>query len=1272
MSRFECHSHTMYSNLRLLDCINQPRALVNRAIEIGLTGIAITDHESLSSFVELDKIQQELIEQGSTFKIARGDEIYLTDTRDKNQKYWHFILIAKDAIGCKALRELSSIAWINSYFDRGLERVPTLKKDLERIVQKYGKGHLIMSTACLGSELDHWILEMDKAEKEGRITDRSFCHKRIVDFIQWCNSLAGDDFYLEIQPAQSQEQLTVNRWMKKIAKAMNKKIIVTTDAHYLRKEDRAIHKAFLNSKQGDREVDSFYEFCWLQTTEEVIQNLKGSDLDYYELEANTNEIYDKIELYTLHRKQRVPQVEVKDYPKESANSHRYNPNKYPTLDFLSHSDNLQERYWINQCQEALIAKDLNNETYLTRLEEEADTKKVIGEKLETCMFAYPIFLQHYIDLFWECGSCIGAGRGSAGAGLNHYLLGITQTDPIKTNAPWFRYMNKDRVEIGDIDTDMDPTKRELIFQRIREERGLLGCVQVCTFGTASSKSAIQIAARGLGIDNDISQYLSSMIPSERGFLWSLSDTVNGNKEKDRRPNQQFIAEANKYPDLLNIAMGIEGLVVSRSIHASGVNFYDDDPYETAAFMKAGNGSIITQFSLHDSEFCGDVKQDFLVTQQMTIMGQCITMLQEHGYFEKGLSLRQCYDKYVHPDKLPLNDKKLWDAIDSTDILALFQLNTAVGGNVVRQLVPRSVEELTACNALMRLTGEKGAERPADRYERLKKHPEQWQQEMDDWGFTSQQQEVLRKYMGADYGAPSSQEVLMLILMDPETCHFTLAESNKARKIIAKKLVSEVPKLKEKIIKQAKTPKLGEYIWEFVIMPQASYSFSRIHGYSYSLIACQAAYLATYYPSVYWNTAYLRAVSGLDLSEGTDYKKTAQGVCDIASHGINVSLIDINKSQYLFEPDEENNRIIYGLKAANGLGGEVTQEIIKHRPYKSFEDFQERTNFNKTVMTMLIKAGAFDQFGERSDIMRQYLISVADIKKRITLQNFNALIERDLVPQELSFQKRLFIFNKALKKNCKQSTFFLLDKPNYYKFYSKFFNTDLIEPVGNGSIGIDQKKWKKQYDEGMRPAKQYIDAHKEELLKALNDSICQQYFDKYADGNYSHWEMESLGMYYHEHELAGINQRAYQINDFESLPVQPEIDKTFKKGAINIHTYKLHRICGTVIAKDDMHSSFSLLTPQGSVITVKLSRDNFARFNRRISEVQVDGTKKIIEQGWFQKGTLVCITGFRRGDTFMMKTYKKTPWHSIYKITEVNSNGTVEMTNRRYDDPLEEE
>lgn len=821
-----------------------------------------------------------------------------------------------------------------------------------------------------------------------------------------------------------------------------------------------------------------------------------------------------------------------------------------------------------------------------------------------------------------------------------------------------------------IDTDLDPTKRELIFEKIREERGQLGCVQVCTFGTASSKSALQIAARGLNVDNDISQYLSSLIPSERGFLWSLEDAVNGNKEKDRKPNTKFINEVNKYPNLLKVAMSIEGLVVSRSIHASGVVFYDEDPFETACFMKAGNGAIITQYSLHDAEACGDVKQDFLVTQQMTIMGQCIQLLQEHGYMEKELTLRQAYDKYVHPDKIPLEDDKLWDAIDSTDILALFQLNTAVGGNVVKQLVPRTVEELTSCNALMRLTGEKGAERPADRYERLKNHPEQWQKEMDDWGFTKEQQETLRKYMGADYGAPSSQEVLMLILMDEGTCHFTLAESNTARKIIAKKQVNKIPELKEKIISQAVTPKMGEYIWEFVIMPQASYSFSRIHGYSYSLIACQAAYLATYFPSVYWNTAYLRAVGGLDKDESTDYKKIAEGVCDIINHGIEVSLVDINKSQYFFEPDEENNRIIYGLKALNGVGGEVIEKIISNRPYQSFNQFIEKNSPNKTVVLSLIKAGAFDCFGERKDIMTYYIESICGKKQRLTLQNFNALIEADLIPQELNFQKRLFVYNKALRKNCKKGDYLLLDKANYYKFYSNFFDVDLLEPVGD-SMGINQKIWKKEYDSQMLKAKDYLKEHQKELLDQLNRAAFQEQWDKYACGNYSSWEMESLGMYYHDHELISVKKRLYDFVSYNGLSEQPKVEKYFKRKGNNIPLFEINRIMGTVIAKDDMHSSISLLTPDSGVVTVKMNRDYFAMYNRRISEIQPDGTKKMREDGWFKKGTLLACSGIRRGNAFFLKRYARSKYHQLYKITRVNPNGTVEMTNKRWGEEEDE-
>ena len=608
-----------------------------------------------------------------------------------------------------------------------MERVPTLKSELEQIIFKYGKGHLIASSACLGSELDYCILEMDKAEKVGNIEGKAEYYYRIVDFVEWCKLLFGNDYYFEIQPADTKEQLIVNHRMKALSDYFKVKIIVTTDAHYLNKEDRWIHEAYLNSKQGDREVASFYSSCYLQPTEDVINYLKDTGLDYYELEKNTLEIYSKIEEFTLFRKQQVPQIEVPIYPKEEINHHYFDINKYPTLDYLMHSDNEQERYWVNYCINALKEKQLWNDIYLARLEEEADIQKVIGEKLETCMFAYPIFLQHYINSFWEIGSTVGAGRGSACSGLNHYLLGITQLDPIKYNLPYWRYSNKERIELGDIDIDICPSKREEIFESIRKERGKLGCVQVATFGTETTRSAIATACRGYrskdfpdGIDNDVAQYMTSLAPSERGFVWPVHDLVYGNEEKDRKPVKNFLAEVKKYPGLLEIIEKIEGLINHRGIHASGVLFFDDDPYETSSFMKASSGAIITQDSLHSSEYCSNVKFDFLVTEIQDVIVQCLNMLSEYNEVDQNLSLRQLYDKYLHPDVLPIEDDKMWNALAEGKVLKLFQFDSQVGSQTVKLLRPKSPREMANCNSVMRLmASEKGGETPTERYKRMK-------------------------------------------------------------------------------------------------------------------------------------------------------------------------------------------------------------------------------------------------------------------------------------------------------------------------------------------------------------------------------------------------------------------------------------------------------------------------------------------------------------------------------------------------------------------------
>ena len=441
--RFEIHAHSEYSNLRMLDCSNKIKDLYDKAYQIGLAGLVLTDHESLSGHVEVDKIQEEYQEKDKNFKVIRGNEIYLTKTRDKNQPYYHFILIALDSTGHRMLRELSSQSWINSYFDRGMERVPTLYSELEEVIKKYGQGHLHGSSACLGGEINSNVNKMCGARLIGDVLTEKQCYKNIVERINWCVNTFGKDYFtLEVAPGCSDEQVRTNKKMKDIGKAFGIPLVIGTDAHYLGPEDRVVHKALLNSRDGEREVDEFYYYAYLQTEEEIIEHLKGTGLDYEELCANSMKIYDKCQYYSLKHSQIVPQVEVKEYAKKKVDL-----GDYPVLNSLFVSDEPQERYWVNFCVEELKKKGLYNKEYLTRLEEEADIQDTVGKKLDTCIFAYPTFLQHYIDLFWECGSTVGTGRGSAGAGLNHYLMGLTQLDPVKNNLPYFRFLNKERIEL---------------------------------------------------------------------------------------------------------------------------------------------------------------------------------------------------------------------------------------------------------------------------------------------------------------------------------------------------------------------------------------------------------------------------------------------------------------------------------------------------------------------------------------------------------------------------------------------------------------------------------------------------------------------------------------------------------------------------------------------------------------------------------------------------------------------------------------------------------
>ena len=1317
--RFSPHNHTEMSNFRLVDSTNKLEDLIKRGIEIGLAGLAITDHETIANSIRVCQLQ----EKYPDFKIAIGNEIYLTDTRDKGQKYYHFILIAKDKEGHRQLRELSSNAWLNSYYDKGMERVPTLKDELVKVVGA-NPGHLIATSACIGGELSSNVLKLIDARTTGDKNGEIIAYNNIVNFIKFCIDLFKDDFYIEIAPGMSKEQVAANKMLITIAHQYSLKVVIGDDAHFLRPEDRFVHKAYLNSKEGDREVDSFYQYAYLHSDLDCIrdltptfkENIDNIDKCYELLCADSMDMFNKIEIYDIRHAQTIPSVEVKDYPKiEPIQTYWFNETKenYPTLYNMFQSEDIYDRYWINECSNKLIELHKNNNEYLNRLEEEAKVKKTISEKLGTNIFKYPITLQHYIDMMWDCGSLVGAGRGSSCAGLNHYLLGVTQLDPIKWNLPFFRYLNEDRIELPDIDLDLCPSKRPLIMKKIKAERSKnfkegisseLGATFVATFGTETAKSAIQTACRGYrseqypdGIDSDIGTYLASLVPVERGFNWTISDMVEGNPDKGRQPVTLFVNEVAQYPGLLNVIKGIEGLVKSRGIHASGVIMFDEDPFEFGCFMKAPNGEIITQYDLHDCEAAGMTKYDFLLTSVQDMLTQAIKFLQEDNALPQDMTLREVYDKYLHPEILDIKDTDTWNNIDAAKILSCFQFDSDIGSQGIKKVQPRDILELSNTNGLIRLMAPDGEENPMDKYMRFKNNPGEWDREMERYGLSDDEQNAFRKYLKVSFGVGISQEQLMKSLMDPSICNFSLSDANAARKIIGKKQMSKIPELREKIKEQAKSDGVGRYVWDAVARPQLGYSFSDIHALAYSFIGYQTAYIATKWNPIYWDTAVLMVNSG-SLTENeideedveakeknSDYTKIAKALGEIISHGIKVSLVDINASDYGFRPDVEHNQILFGLKALSGVNAEMIDIIKAGRPYTDIKDFMSRIKIKKPAMISLIKGGAFDNLAEplgctdkekaRYYNMIYYLYQASEPKKKLTLLNLNGLLQKDLIPDELDFEKRVFYFYKHLSQlkwfdKEHNLEYYVMVPEEAYNFYIKSgqehpeFNYDYIE-VSDGVPIIQKDILKKEiYDVFMNNVRAYLKEHHDEMLEEYNAMLFKETWDKYAKkNNLSAWEMESLCFYYHDHELKDMDKDKYGIKNFFEYSPEPIVERYWKRGNMKLPIYELYRIAGTVISKNDTRHTISLLTTDG-VVPVKFTRDMYAMYKRQISEPQPDGTKKVVEKGWFTRGTMLIINGFRRDDMFVAKKYATSQGHTIYKIVNIDKNGNVILENER--------
>ena len=831
------HNHTQYSNLRLRDCIIKENDLIDYAMQLGHKIVAITDHESISNAIKVEKYYKKIKKDHPDFKVVLGNEIYLcrnglnTENFVRGQdKYAHFVLLALNEQGHKQIREISTRAWMRSYVGRGMRRVPTYYQDLIDIIEP-NKGNVIGSTACLGGMIPTQILKYKQTQNAG-------LWQQIVGWLKRMNELFGQGyFYLELQPSENHEQTYVNRKLIQLSNELGIPYIITTDTHYLKKEDRYIHKAFLNAQDGDREVDDFYATTYLMDTQELENHMDLTEDELQLAYANILDIYNKCEDYSLLKSLKIPQLPWKDLGSYTIDQRKW-WNRIPYLDTFWNSEYEGD----NQLADTIVLvlesneKLQNQETY-NEINTCLEMTWISSLKNKTHWSAYYLNLQKIIEECWAAGTLIGPGRGSGVGFILLYLLEITQINPLWETTQTFawRFLNPDRVSVLDVDIDIEGSKRGQVLNHLRKVYGEDRVSNVATFGTEKAKSAIQTACRGLGIDVDIAQYLSAMVVADRGMQRSLAQTFYGDEENDMPPNKQFVKEMTEnYPEVWQVAQKIEGLVCRLGEHAGGVIFVDEPFTNSTALMRAPNGDIITQFDLHDCEDVSLIKYDLLSVEALDKMHVCLDLLSEQGFIEEKPTLKETYESVINIYKLEREDKEMWQMIWEHKINSLFQMEQQSGIQGIALTKPESVDDLATLNSVIRLMAqEKGAEQPLNKFARFKKNPELWYMEMTAAGLTKAEQKLLEPVVKLSYGICESQEGFMQLVQMPECGGFDLTWADRLRKSIAKKNPAEYEKLQAEYFEQVKKKGLSynlcNYVWNTLVATSRGYGFKIIES-----------------------------------------------------------------------------------------------------------------------------------------------------------------------------------------------------------------------------------------------------------------------------------------------------------------------------------------------------------------------------------------------------------------------------------------------------------
>jgi DNA polymerase-3 subunit alpha len=916
------HNHTQYS---LLDGLTKIPALIDYVKTSNMQAVAMTDHGNMNGAIEFYK------EAGAKdIKPIIGIETYVaarahTDKDPgKDKPNFHLILLAMNNTGYKNLMKLSTIANLEGFYYRA-----RIDHDL---LETYNEG-LIALSGCIGGEVGDAI-------RQGQ-------YDAAKQIAAWYKSIFGDRYYIELQdhghpehPGHWSEQKIVNDQLLTLAQELDIKAVVTCDAHYLNHEDQEAHEILLCVQTGsfltDEKRMSLKEFE-LHVTDPV-ELIKRWGTKHPDLITNTKAIADRCNVTIELGKILIPKFPVP--AKETERSYleklvyRGLAWRYGRIDAKPIAESDTVTMTVAEAKQTLPPHVQERATY------------ELGVIEDMGFNGYFLIISDFINWGKDQGIVFGPGRGSAAGSIIAFSLKITEIDPLLYDLLFERFLNPDRISMPDIDIDIQDSRRNEVIEYCVQKYGTDRVANIVTFGRMAARNAVRDVARVLQVPYGEADRLAKMIPPPiQGRHTPLSESIKTNQELKAEYQDNETAHR-----VFDLAVQLEGTIRSHGVHAAGVVIAPEAIVNYTPLEMAQKGVVATQYSMNPIEELGLLKMDFLGLSNLTTIKNALRII------------KRVYGDDIDINAIPLDDKKTFELLARGDTTGVFQLESAGMKRYLKELKPSVFEDIVAMVALYRpgpmqfiddFIARKSGDKAITYF-----HPK------------------MENALKNTYGVLVYQEQVMQISKD--LAGFTGGQADTLRKGVAKKIPAVLAKMKPAFIdgavENSGADKTQMELFWTQVEAFGAYCFNKSHAACYGLIAYQTAYLKAHYPS-----AFMAAVMTSDFD---DTDRLAIEISECKRMGITVLPPDVNESFVEFAVVPSTKDIRFGMAAIKNVGTGAVEEILRARDgghFENLDDFLTRVDthiVNRKAMESLIKAGAFDRFGERSTLLENLDLIVA--------------------------------------------------------------------------------------------------------------------------------------------------------------------------------------------------------------------------------------------------------------------------------------------------------